>query len=232
MSGNYSSYLWNVPVAVGDHTSETTARLLVDSVVCRQLVPGELLSDRRTITCCLVSSLIYASCLECAKLIPWPTTHREMGWLRTSIVLCRWCWANMVHLGNYISSNFCLLIGLDHILLQESHHSISFMGKTQGSQLRPLFKNECVLGGCRELLIGVDTWSGHFLEVGKPESIGKAQKQQKECYDRWAKEMKYQARGRVKVFMSHEKTIVRAGSWHYHITANSGLWKCFQMEFL
>ena len=90
----------------------------------------------------------------------------------------------LVHLGNYISSNFCLLIGLDHILLQESRHSISFMGKTQGSQLRPLFKTECVLGGCRGLLIGVDTWSGHFLKVGKAESIGKVQKQQKECYDR------------------------------------------------
>ena len=110
-------------------------------VVCRHGVSGELLSDRGAN---LLSSLFIDvfKLLGVCKILPWHTTYRGMGWLKTSIILCRRCWPNMlrslVQVGLYVSSNCCLLIGLDCILLQESHHSISFMGATQGFQLRPL----------------------------------------------------------------------------------------------
>ena len=63
------------------------------------------------------------------------------------------------------------------------------------------------------------------------QNIGKAQKQQKECYDRQVKEPRYTVGGRVMVFMPHEKA-GKKRSRHYHITGHSGLWRCFQMEFL
>ena len=158
--------------------------------VCRHGVSGELLSDRGAN---LLSRLFIDVCklLGVCKIIPWYTTYRGIGWLRTSIILCRRCWPNMprslVQVGLYISSNCCLLIGLDCILLQESHHSISFMGGTQGSQLRPLSQDlvVCIRKDIEDYRLELT----HVLATAWKlawQNIGKA-RWQKECYDSLAK---------------------------------------------